>query len=175
MTTDFDPRTGQERPEGVLVPNRSTLPPTTQASTQNQSIGTRLAIWILTLGLAAGALIGAFAGGIAFERNVLAGSDGPSDSPLTIFDVAWQTVQNNYVEETAINDDKMLEGAIEGMLATLGDVGHTRYLTAEETELDRQSSRGVYQGVGIQVREDEVDGSDRDEGLPEFTGERRWR
>ncbi len=52
----------------------------------------------------------------------------------------------------------MLEGAIEGMLATLGDVGHTRYLTAEETELDRQSSRGVYQGVGVQVREDETAG-----------------
>lgn len=156
MTTDFDHGASRESSDGPVVASHSTA--TASAGTPNQSILARFAIWALTLGLAMVALGGAFVGGIAFERNVIAGSDGPSDEPLTVFDVAWETVVENYVEESAINEDEMLEGAIEGMLATLGDEGHTRFLTAEETELDRQSSRGVYQGVGVQVRDDEEEG-----------------
>ncbi|CAN5620455.1 S41 family peptidase [soil metagenome] len=155
MTPEFDRGTDGERPEGNVVSGHSTASVAARDQSHQPSFLTRAVVWVVALGLVAVALVGAFGAGIAFERQVLAGSQLPSDEPLTVFDTAWETVVENYVEEASIDEAKMLEGAIEGMLATLGDEGHTRYLTAEETELDRQSSRGVYQGVGIQVHDDE--------------------
>ena len=158
MTPDYDRGAGEERLDSAPPAPVANQPPAASSQPYHHSFGKRVAIWVVTLGLAAVALTGAFGAGIVFERMVLAGSDNPSDAPVTVFDIAWDTVVDNYVEEEAINEDEMLEAAIEGMLSTLGDDGHTRFLTAEETELDRQSSRGVYQGVGIQVRDDEEAG-----------------
>lgn len=102
-------------------------------------------------------LFAAFAGGMVFERAI---SGPPSETapvgqsnnaaPET-FDRAWQIVTEHYVDESAIDEERMLSGAIEGMLDTLGDQGHTRYLTAEETALDRESSQGSYVGIGVLV------------------------
>jgi carboxyl-terminal processing protease len=108
--------------------------------------------------LAVGALVVSFGAGMVFQREVVADENGDAVEATVPLYRAWDIVLENYVEESAINQDRMLEGAIEGMLSTLGDEGHTRYLTAEETEIDRQHSRGVYYGVGIQVREEEDEG-----------------
>ncbi|MEZ4521117.1 MAG: S41 family peptidase [Thermomicrobiales bacterium] len=158
MSPDYETGPHGNQPDGAFVSSQPAPATAAPAQVQRRTILQRAAIWGITLTLAAMSLAGAFGAGIIFERNVLASGQTSSEDPLTVFDVAWDTVKKNYVEEDAINEDQMLEGAIEGMLATLGDEGHTRYLTAEETKLDRQSSRGVYQGVGIQVREDEEDG-----------------
>jgi carboxyl-terminal processing protease len=47
----------------------------------------------------------------------------------------------------------MTEAAISAMLATLHDEGHTRYLTAEESQAQTESLSGEYVGVGIQVEQ----------------------
>jgi carboxyl-terminal processing protease len=54
--------------------------------------------------------------------------------------------------------EKQTYGAIEGMLDTLGDEGHTRFLTPEEREQNREGLSGTYEGVGIEVehRDDKV-------------------
>lgn len=102
-------------------------------------------------------MFAAFAGGMVFERAI---SPGPSDNPAAgqaqdsapeAFDRAWEVVVDEYVDESAIDPDEMLSSAIQGMLATLGDQGHTRYLTAQETQLDRESSSGSYVGIGVLV------------------------
>ena len=158
MTLDPDavsghPGTDAESPAEPIV-----RPQPAPAPVQRQSLKSRVAVWTLSIGLAAISLGAAFAAGIAYERNVLAASGNSSEEPLAVFDEAWGKVIDNYVDEDAISEPLMLEHAIEGMLATLGDEGHTRYQTAEETARDRESTRGVYQGVGVQVRDDEEDG-----------------
>lgn len=105
-------------------------------------------------------LFAAFAGGMVFERAVAGpGSDSNGQTSNAgsppAFDRAWEIVSERYVDESAINEEHMLSGAIEGMLATLGDEGHTRFLTAEETRLDRESSQGSYVGIGVLVEETE--------------------
>ena len=96
----------------------------------------------------------AFAGGMLFQRFVI-GEDAEASTggaPET-FDTAWNLVQTRYVDTDAIDEDAMLEAAIDGMLQTLKDEGHTRYLTAEESRSESESLQGEYVGVGIQVNE----------------------
>ena len=41
----------------------------------------------------------------------------------------------------------MTQGAIEGMLASLGDVGHTTYLTADELrQMENSPSAAIWKG-----------------------------
>ena len=158
MTLDPDVTSGHSGGNAETTAEPVPHPRPHPARAKQQSLRSRVAVWVLSIGLAAISLGAAFAAGIAYERNVLAAGSAASDEPLAVFDVAWQTVLDNYVDEEAISEPAMLEAAIEGMLATLGDEGHTRYQTAEETARDREQTRGVYQGVGVQVRDDIEDG-----------------
>jgi carboxyl-terminal processing protease len=75
---------------------------------------------------------------------------------LALYAEALDTVRDDYVDQEAIDPKKQTYGAIEGMLDTLGDEGHTRFLTPEEREQNRKSLSGTYVGVGVQL-EDEDD------------------
>jgi len=101
----------------------------------------------------------AFAGGMIFQRFVIT-EDVEASTGLApdTFDIAWNLVQTRYVDQGAIDEEAMLEAAIDGMLQTLKDEGHTRYLTAEESQSESESLQGEYVGVGIQVnqREDDI-------------------
>jgi carboxyl-terminal processing protease len=73
---------------------------------------------------------------------------------LALYAEALDTVRNNYVDQRDIDPKKETYGAIEGMLETLGDDGHTRFLTPEEREQNDQSLSGTYVGIGIQLEEE---------------------
>ncbi len=72
---------------------------------------------------------------------------------LALYAEALDTVRNNYVDQRDIDPKKETYGAIEGMLETLGDDGHTRFLTPEEREQNDQSLSGTYVGIGVQLEE----------------------
>jgi len=72
---------------------------------------------------------------------------------LTLYAQALDTVREDYVDQKAIDPKKQTYGAIEGMLDTLGDEGHTRFLTPEEREQNREGLSGTYVGIGIQLEE----------------------
>ena len=158
MASDFNPGQHRPAPESTAAGHQTVASPTPLARPQQRSSAGRLGLALAAVAFMMIFGVAAFGAGIVFERQVLADDDPSSNAPVAVFNRAWDIVQENYVVEEAIDEDRMLEGAIEGMLATLGDEGHTRYLTAEETALDRQSSRGVYYGVGIEVREVEGQG-----------------
>ncbi len=64
---------------------------------------------------------------------------------------AWTLAETNYVDTSALDPTKMMYGAIQGMLAALGDTDHTRFLTPQEAATERQQLSGQYVGIGIQV------------------------
>jgi carboxyl-terminal processing protease len=66
---------------------------------------------------------------------------------------AWQLVDAYYVDRDAVNARHMTEGAISGMLESLGDTGHTVYMTPEEAEREEESIQGQMVGVGIRLGE----------------------
>jgi carboxyl-terminal processing protease len=70
---------------------------------------------------------------------------------LALYAEALDTVRNNYVDQKNIDAKKETYGAIEGMLKSLGDDGHTRFLTPKEREQNDQSLSGTYVGIGVQL------------------------
>jgi carboxyl-terminal processing protease len=72
---------------------------------------------------------------------------------LALYAEALDTVRKNYVDQKNIDPKKETYGAIEGMLETVGDDGHTRFLTPEEREQNDRSLSGTYVGIGVQLEE----------------------
>ncbi len=72
---------------------------------------------------------------------------------LVLYAEALRTVREEYVDHGATDPERITRGAVEGMLDTLGDDGHTRFLTAEEMEETREGLGGEYVGVGVQLEE----------------------
>jgi carboxyl-terminal processing protease len=70
---------------------------------------------------------------------------------LALYAEALDTVRDDYVDQGAIDSKKQTYGAIEGMLETLGDEGHTRFLTPEERKQNNQDLSGSYEGIGIEI------------------------
>jgi carboxyl-terminal processing protease len=64
---------------------------------------------------------------------------------------AWNLVQENYVDRSAVDPEKMTQGAIEGMLRSLGDEGHTSYLTPEEYDQMQDDLEGKMVGIGVHL------------------------
>ena len=73
---------------------------------------------------------------------------------LALYAEALDTVRNNYVDQKEIDPKKETYGAIEGMLDSLGDDGHTRFLTPEERKQNDRSLSGTYVGIGVQLEEE---------------------
>lgn len=151
----------RNRPDAQHAPEPTWVQPE-QVRQEPQRSGTpRLASIALVVLFVFSGMFAAFAGGMIFERSVVA--QDPEEvpvaqvevEPVDTFSRAWQVVMDYYVDEPAIDEQQMLNSAIDAMLATLGDEGHTRYLTAEQTAQDRESSQGSYVGIGIQVEQTE--------------------
>lgn len=70
---------------------------------------------------------------------------------LELYAEALDVVRDDYVDQGAIDSEKLAHGAIKGMLDTLGDKGHTRFLTSEEREQNQAGLSGTYVGIGIQL------------------------
>lgn len=154
MNSDYDPSINKSE-YASAPPYESRGESEVREQSGDSTVMKRLLVGSLALVLICGGMFASFGAGMIFEREVVADQSETADETV-VFSNAWEAVQENYVQEEAINDDAMLEAAIEGMLATLGDEGHTRYLTAAETEADRLRSQGVYVGVGIEVEEKEA-------------------
>jgi len=77
---------------------------------------------------------------------------------LDLYAEALDVVRDDYVDQGAVDPEKLTYGAIEGMLNTLGDKRHTRFLTPEEREQNQEGLSGTYVGIGVQLeaREDDV-------------------
>jgi carboxyl-terminal processing protease len=94
-------------------------------------------------------------GAYAYGRSQSPASlDEQDRESLTLYAQALDTVREDYVDQKAIDPKKQTYGAIEGMLDTLGDEGHTRFLTPEEREQNREGLSGTYVGIGIQLEEE---------------------
>ena len=93
----------------------------------------------------------AFGAFMAGRSQSPASLDAEDRKSLALYAEALDTVRNNYVDQRDIHPKQEAYGAIEGMLDTLGDDGHTRFLTPEEREQNDQSLSGTYVGIGVQL------------------------
>jgi len=63
----------------------------------------------------------------------------------------WDLARNEYVDPAAADPKKMTDGAIEGMLDSLGDTGHTRYLAPAVAQAEREELSGHFEGIGAYI------------------------
>lgn len=103
-------------------------------------------------------LAGTFSGGLLVgwmlpERAGTTDQESTETSALdTIFAPFWDTweyVHNQYVDQP-VDDTKLVQGAISGMLDSLGDK-HTGYMTPEEYEEATIPLEGSFEGIGAYV------------------------
>ena len=115
----------------------------------------------LGLGALVVALVLVFSGfiaGAATDRlGLLPGADlnpcpPPAAAPkFNVFWEAWNLVTKDYVDKKAIDPTLMTYGAISGMLDSLGDTGHTRFLSPEELKAEQEALAGHFEGIGAQI------------------------
>jgi carboxyl-terminal processing protease len=103
---------------------------------------------------------------LVFVTGLLIGWSGIVPNPITRqparvsatfkpFWEAWDLVEEHYVDRQAVDARRMTDGAITGMLDSLGDTGHTKFLTADEAERMKQDLKGEMVGIGIRLGERE--------------------
>lgn len=81
----------------------------------------------------------------------LAAVDAKSGPEFGKLMAVYERIKSNYVEP--VDDDKLLKGAIDGMLATLDP--HSAYLDARDFENLRTQTEGSYGGLGLSVTLDD--------------------
>lgn len=75
-----------------------------------------------------------------------------------LFWQVWDLVSSEYVDKKAVDPQKMFYGAIQGMVAALGDP-YTVFLPPQEQKSTQEEIGGSFEGVGIQL------GYDKDKRL----------
>lgn len=79
----------------------------------------------------------------------VSGSDYERIARYDRLDEVRETLLNDYYQE--LDEDELLLGAIQGMMAAAGDP-YTFYYTPEEMARSNENSEGLYHGVGILVQ-----------------------
>lgn len=104
----------------------------------------------LTLAALVGLVLCAVASGVILERYVLADpGGGPNFALIT---QAWDLIDAHYVDRQAIQPRHMTYAAIAGMVDSLGDTGHSVFLTPSMVSEAREQLQGHFPGIGAEVR-----------------------
>ena len=73
---------------------------------------------------------------------------------FSLFWKVFEILPQKYVDKTAVDGQKILYGAISGMVRSLGDP-YTAFLDPKQNEAIKSEIAGSYEGVGIQIGFDE--------------------
>ena len=88
---------------------------------------------------------GWFGNGYANRQNIATG-----DQRLVL--QAWNAIDQNFVVTSAINQKKMAYAAIDAIVGTLGDTGHSRFETPEEFQQEQQDLQNqATVGIGVYI------------------------
>src|SRR3990167_803109 len=104
---------------------------------------------------------GSFGGGFWYGRNSQPSIEkvtglqnlGQGKNPTVDFSLfwdAWARVEEKFVNRGQLDYQKMVYGAISGMLGSTGDP-YTVFMTSEENKSFSQSLRGNLEGIGAEV------------------------
>lgn len=76
--------------------------------------------------------------------------NGGKSIDLTLFWQVWDNLEAKYLKRDSIDNQKMVYGAISGMVASLGDP-YTVFLPPTDNKEAKADLRGDFEGVGIQI------------------------
>jgi carboxyl-terminal processing protease len=64
---------------------------------------------------------------------------------------AWNTIEQVYVDRASVKSKQIVYGAISGMVDSLGDTGHSRFLTPEMVKQEQNMVKGKLEGIGAEL------------------------
>lgn len=83
--------------------------------------------------------------------KILSGSKiSPSSVDLTQFWIVWSLLKQYYLEPEKLEVDKLVDGAIAGLTASLGDP-YTIYLPPEDNQRSAEDLAGSFYGIGVEL------------------------
>jgi carboxyl-terminal processing protease len=84
-------------------------------------------------------------------------SETQTDNELDIelLNEAYKVIQDNYVDQSKLDEVTLTEGAIKGMVEALDD-RHTAYLTKEMVDFSKSMMSGQFEGIGASITLNEV-------------------
>lgn len=74
----------------------------------------------------------------------------PLDTDFSLFWDAWSRIQEKSAQSSALNPQKMVYGAIKGMVDSLGDP-YTVFFNPEDTKKFLEDVGGSFEGVGMEI------------------------
>ncbi len=113
-----------------------------------------LIAFVLMIGIAAGSLM---------DRQSFvaqAQAPAPTAAPTTtaegapdfkLITEAWNQIQKAYVDRSALQTTPLTYGAISGMVSSLGDTGHSTFMSPEMVKSENSYTQGSFEGIGAQV------------------------
>ncbi|RJR14965.1 S41 family peptidase [Candidatus Microgenomates bacterium] len=89
---------------------------------------------------------------LSAEKRVVVNTSPPPSREVdfSLFWEVWSRLEQQYVDKTKIDPEKMVQGAISGMVASLGDP-YTVYLPPKENEDFKEDLGGSFEGIGAQL------------------------
>jgi len=72
------------------------------------------------------------------------------DVDFSLFWEVWDRLEKDYLDSSALDKEKMVNGAISGMTSALGDP-YTVFLPPKKQEETKEELAGAFEGVGIQL------------------------
>ena len=102
-------------------------------------------------------IVGIFLG--ALLHNYILGDPYPSTAipkqaipQFNLMAETWNAIEQHYVDQSAVQPKTMAYGAIDGMVASLGDTGHSVFLTPDMVQAERSIERGEFAGIGAELQ-----------------------
>ena len=147
---------GPPAPPSAAGPHSPTPPASSRSRRASRGLVVVLAPILAVLVFSAGVFFGN--GPLAQAQAQVAPSASPAasgkDADLALIEEAWRAIQDNYVDAKNLDNQKVAYGAIRGLVAAVGDEGHTSFMTADEVRASEQSLAGTFVGIGVQMAQD---------------------
>lgn len=91
-------------------------------------------------------------GGTVFEKKAVVNTTQPAnrDVDFALFWDVWSRLEQKYLDKTKLDSQKMVYGAISGMVNALGDP-YTVFLPPKENEDFKSDLSGAFEGIGAQL------------------------
>lgn len=110
-----------------------------------------LIVLLLLVALLTAFLAGAVTG---FAARPALAAERPTQ--FEVFWEVWDLVERYFVDRDKIDPQQMTYGAIQGMLATLGDQNHTAFFSPQEAQQQQSALDGSFEGIGAYVESTEA-------------------
>ena len=125
---------------------------------KNRSTKRRIWFGLIILIVIGILLVGSFSAGVWVDRQALAMGSTSVNVPngttqsFDLISQAWNIIRDNYVDRANVANTQLTYGAISGMVDSLGDTGHSRFLSPEMVTAEHNMTSGEFEGIGVEVQ-----------------------